>query len=191
MESVGLEEEPKSKGSSSSNGRDEKRRKRSRSRERRRSRSKSKDRKRSRSGSPSALKSIRQCTNGIMTWGHFRSRERRRSRDKDRDREKEKKHKENGKRSRRRKPSLYWDVPPPGFEHVTPMQYKAMQAAGQVRDSLDVAPMAPESRNPLISDSSNPGAGNTPGGGPRGGVHHHAPSPPPLHRQHSVRRGRR
>jgi hypothetical protein len=23
-------------------------------------------------------------------------------------------------------------VPPPGFEHITPMQYKAMQAAGQV-----------------------------------------------------------
>lgn len=21
----------------------------------------------------------------------------------------------------------YWDVPPPGFEHITPMQYKAMQ----------------------------------------------------------------
>lgn len=28
---------------------------------------------------------------------------------------------------RRRKPSLYWDVPPPGFEHITPLQYKAMQ----------------------------------------------------------------
>ena len=26
-----------------------------------------------------------------------------------------------------RKPSLYWDVPPPGFEHITPMQYKSMQ----------------------------------------------------------------
>jgi len=37
-------------------------------------------------------------------------------------------------RSRRRKPSLYWDVPPPGFEHITPLQYKAMQAAGQVKD---------------------------------------------------------
>ena len=31
-----------------------------------------------------------------------------------------------------RKPSLYWDVPPPGFEHITPMQYKSMQAAGQI-----------------------------------------------------------
>lgn len=35
-------------------------------------------------------------------------------------------------RSRRRKPSLYWDVPPPGFEHITSLQYKAMQAAGQI-----------------------------------------------------------
>lgn len=36
------------------------------------------------------------------------------------------------KKSRRRKPSLYWDVPPPGFEHITPLQYKAMQASGQI-----------------------------------------------------------
>ncbi|KAI8501021.1 U2 small nuclear RNA auxiliary factor 2 [Branchiostoma belcheri] len=36
------------------------------------------------------------------------------------------------RRSRRRKPYQYWDVPPPGFENITPMQYKAMQAAGQV-----------------------------------------------------------
>ncbi|KAI5699065.1 hypothetical protein M8J75_015867 [Diaphorina citri] len=35
-------------------------------------------------------------------------------------------------KSRRRKASLYWDVPPPGFEHVSPSQYKAMQAAGQI-----------------------------------------------------------
>uniref|UniRef100_A0A3P8WX41 Splicing factor U2AF subunit n=1 Tax=Cynoglossus semilaevis TaxID=244447 RepID=A0A3P8WX41_CYNSE len=26
----------------------------------------------------------------------------------------------------------YWDIPPQGFEHITPMQYKAMQAAGQI-----------------------------------------------------------
>ncbi len=36
------------------------------------------------------------------------------------------------KATRRKKPSLYWDVPPPGFEHITPMQYKSMQAAGQI-----------------------------------------------------------
>ncbi|KAG1668494.1 Splicing factor U2AF subunit [Nymphon striatum] len=38
--------------------------------------------------------------------------------------------------SRRRKPSIWWDVPPPGFEHVTPIQYKAMQAAGQIPATL-------------------------------------------------------
>jgi splicing factor U2AF subunit len=26
----------------------------------------------------------------------------------------------------------YWDVPPVGFEHITPIQYKAMQASGQI-----------------------------------------------------------
>merc|ERR1719385_348551 len=50
-----------------------------------------------------------------------RSRDRRRSRSRDRK-----------KSTKRRKPSLYWDVPPPGFEHITPMQYKSMQAAGQI-----------------------------------------------------------
>ena len=88
-------------------GRDEKRK---------RTRSRSRDRKRTRSGSRERK----------------RSRERRR---RDRSGSKERHRGEigaSGKRSRRRKPSLYWDVPPPGFEHITPMQYKAMQAAGQV-----------------------------------------------------------
>ena len=40
-----------------------------------------------------------------------------RSRDRERDRGGDRK-----KASKRRKPSLYWDVPPPGFEHITPMQ---------------------------------------------------------------------
>lgn len=93
-------------------GRDEKRK---------RTRSRSRDRKRTRSGSRERK----------------RSRERRRSRDRTRNRSGSKdRHRgeigASGKRSRRRKPSLYWDVPPPGFEHITPMQYKAMQAAGQV-----------------------------------------------------------
>ena len=52
--------------------------------------------------------------------------------DRDRDRDRG----EGGKRSRRKKASLYWDVPPPGFEHITPMQYKAMQAAGQIPANL-------------------------------------------------------
>ena len=40
------------------------------------------------------------------------------------------------KSSKRRKPSLYWDVPPPGFEHITPMQYKSMQQSGQIPATL-------------------------------------------------------
>lgn len=31
------------------------------------------------------------------------------------------------KRSRRKRTCRYWDVPPPGFEHFSPVQYKAMQ----------------------------------------------------------------
>ncbi|KAM9843714.1 splicing factor U2AF 65 kDa subunit-like [Aulostomus maculatus] len=43
-----------------------------------------------------------------------------------------KKHSRSPRRTRRKKTCKYWDVPPPGFEHITPMQYKAMQAAGQI-----------------------------------------------------------
>ncbi|CAF3286300.1 unnamed protein product [Rotaria socialis] len=30
----------------------------------------------------------------------------------------------------------YWDVPPAGFEHITPVQYKAMQSSGQISQIL-------------------------------------------------------
>uniref|UniRef100_A0AAY4C060 Splicing factor U2AF subunit n=1 Tax=Denticeps clupeoides TaxID=299321 RepID=A0AAY4C060_9TELE len=39
----------------------------------------------------------------------------------------QKKHKAKKKRTHQ-----YWDVAPPGFQHITPLQYKAMQAAGQI-----------------------------------------------------------
>ncbi|ESO05012.1 hypothetical protein HELRODRAFT_185543 [Helobdella robusta] len=58
-----------------------------------------------------------------------RSRDRKRSRSRDR--------KTSSRKSRRA--YKYWDVPPVGFEHVTPMQYKAMLASGQV----PVAPGVP------------------------------------------------
>ena len=48
----------------------------------------------------------------------------------------------NRKPSRRRKPSMYWDVPPAGFEHCSPYQYKQMQAAGQIPATLFAAPGA-------------------------------------------------
>ncbi|XP_065143999.1 U2 small nuclear RNA auxiliary factor 2b isoform X1 [Paramisgurnus dabryanus] len=38
----------------------------------------------------------------------------------------------------------YWDVPPPGFEHITPLQYKAMQAAGQIPATALLPTMTPD-----------------------------------------------
>ena len=43
---------------------------------------------------------------------------------------------------------MYWDVPPPGFEHITPMQYKAMQAAGQIPATL--VPETPQAAVPVV-----------------------------------------
>jgi len=56
-----------------------------------------------------------------------RSRDRRkrsRSRSKDRRDRKRSNSPKKSRSSRRRKPSLYWDVPPPGFEHITPLQVR-------------------------------------------------------------------
>ena len=60
----------------------------------------------------------------------------RRSRSRSKDRNNRGNNESNGKQSRRRKASLYWDVPPPGFEHVTPIQFKAMQASGEVPPTM-------------------------------------------------------
>uniref|UniRef100_A0A1B0A3C7 Splicing factor U2AF subunit n=1 Tax=Glossina pallidipes TaxID=7398 RepID=A0A1B0A3C7_GLOPL len=65
------------------------------------------------------------------------------SRDRSRDRRRHK--------SYRRKPSLYWDVPPPGFEHITPMQYKAMQASGQIPASI--IPDTPQAAVPVVGST--------------------------------------
>ncbi|XP_069123744.1 splicing factor U2AF 50 kDa subunit-like isoform X4 [Argopecten irradians] len=43
---------------------------------------------------------------------------------------------------RRKKPYKYWDVPPAGFEHMTPMQYKAMQGNGQIPQTITVPNVA-------------------------------------------------
>ncbi|XP_049743019.1 splicing factor U2AF 65 kDa subunit-like [Elephas maximus indicus] len=45
---------------------------------------------------------------------------------------------------RKRKVHKYWDVPPPGFEHITPMQYKAMQATGQIPATAFLPTMTPD-----------------------------------------------
>ncbi|XP_054730185.1 splicing factor U2AF 50 kDa subunit [Anastrepha obliqua] len=70
-----------------------------------------------------------------------RSRSRSRSRHRDRSRH----------RIRRRKPSLYWDVPPPGYEHITPTQYKALQASGQIPAS--VIPDTPQAAVPVVGST--------------------------------------
>ncbi|XP_061713135.1 splicing factor U2AF 50 kDa subunit [Cydia fagiglandana] len=87
-----------------------------------------------------------------------RSRERRRSRSRSRERrEREKRparsksRSPTSKRSRRRKPSLYWDVPPPGFEHITPLQYKAMQAAGQI--PANIVADTPQAAVPVVGST--------------------------------------
>lgn len=65
------------------------------------------------------------------------SRGRRRPR-RSRSRSRDKQHRRDGRetRTRRRKPSLYWDVPPPGYEHISTQQYKEMQSVGQIPPSL-------------------------------------------------------
>lgn len=87
-----------------------------------------------------------------------RSREhRKRSRSRSRDRRERNKQRSRsaspGKkgRSRRRKPSLYWDVPPPGFEHITPLQYKAMQAAGQI--PANIVADTPQAAVPVVGST--------------------------------------
>lgn len=78
-------------------------------------------------------------------------RRRSRSRDRRRSRSRSPRGGKNGNRSRRRKPSLYWDVPPPGFEHITPLQYKAMQAAGQI--PANIVADTPQAAVPVVGST--------------------------------------
>ncbi|XP_051825217.1 splicing factor U2AF 65 kDa subunit-like [Antechinus flavipes] len=58
---------------------------------------------------------------------------------------------------KRKKTRKYWDVAPPGFEHITPMQYKAMQAAGHIPSTLAHSTMTPDGRAMM---SAAPTSGN-------------------------------
>lgn len=84
-----------------------------------------------------------------------RSRDRDSRRDRDRDERRRSRSRDRGDRgkksSKRRKPSLYWDVPPPGFEHITPMQYKSMQQSGQIPATL--MPDTPQAAVPVVGSS--------------------------------------
>ena len=43
------------------------------------------------------------------------------------DREAERQRAKDRHKSKRRKQSIWWDLAPRGFEHISPLQYKAMQ----------------------------------------------------------------
>ncbi|XP_048760751.1 splicing factor U2AF 50 kDa subunit-like isoform X2 [Ostrea edulis] len=107
----------KDKAPSRRRSRSRSRGRRSRSREKRRSRSKDRERKRRSRSSPGQ--------NGTLPAAAFMDN----SRSKDRGR-------------KRKKPYKYWDVPPAGFEHMSPMQYKAMQSAGQIPQAITVPNVA-------------------------------------------------
>ncbi|KAK9508818.1 hypothetical protein O3M35_006282 [Rhynocoris fuscipes] len=80
-----------------------------------------------------------------------RSRDRRsRSRDKH-DRKRSRSRSPKKSKGRRRRPSLYWDVPPPGFEHISPLQYKAMQAAGQI--PANIVADTPQAAVPVVGST--------------------------------------
>ncbi|KAA3672133.1 hypothetical protein P879_04886 [Paragonimus westermani] len=97
-----------------------------------------------------------------------RSRDRRRhSRERHRDRSRERRSKRRHSHHRSDSPLLvykYWDVPPPGFEHVTPLQYKTMQASGQIPVNVYAAgqiPMPAHAPNaPLTLTTNIPFAGS-------------------------------
>ncbi|XP_032825862.1 splicing factor U2AF 65 kDa subunit-like isoform X2 [Petromyzon marinus] len=73
---------------------------------------------------------VRRHSHKKRSRSHSRSRKRRsRSRDHKR---RSRSRSRSPKKCRKKKAYKYWDVPAPGFEHITPLQYKAMQAAGQI-----------------------------------------------------------
>ncbi|XP_063961301.1 splicing factor U2AF 50 kDa subunit-like isoform X2 [Lytechinus pictus] len=112
---------------------------------RRRSRSRDRDRDRDRR---SRSKDKRSRSRERRRRSRSKSRSRSGSRDRDRDRrDRRRRSRSPRERKRRRKPNKYWDVPPAGFEHVSPMQYKAMQA-GQIPPAVAPQPIIPEAPMP-------------------------------------------
>lgn len=139
------------------------RRSRSGSRERRH---KSRDRKRksrSRSGGKKKPRS--------------RSRERRRHRDKSKD-------KEAKREKKKKKTSKFWDVPPVGYEHLTPGQYKAMQLSGQIPMNAPIIASAllnQSSINSLVKNGQpNAASGNNSAPPTAGAATNGTENPPPT-----------
>lgn len=86
-------------------------------------------------------------------------RRRSRSRDRKRSRSRERKSKRSSRsrspgirKPRKKRPHKYWDIPPPGYEHVTPAQYKAMQASGQIpSEPLNAPAVGPTSADASVN----------------------------------------
>ncbi|OAF66982.1 U2 snRNP auxiliary factor large subunit [Intoshia linei] len=85
-------------------------------------------------------------------------RKRRRSRERNRSRERKHRHRSRSKEIKRK--NKYWDVPPVGFEHVTPAQYKAMQAAGQIPQTIQVTSNPASQVTTLKANPSIPFSGS-------------------------------
>lgn len=141
----------------------------SRDRERRRSRSKERRRKeRERSSRDRERSSDRSSKDKRRKDDKYKEKKRSRSRSagrrrrddsrdrvKSRNRSRERRDRSPRKLAKRRRPSKYWDVAPVGFEHVTPLQYKAMQAAGQIPATLFVPSSAPQVQAPAVTGASS------------------------------------
>lgn len=115
-----------------------------------------------------------------------RERERKRSRSRDREQRETRRRKSRSPRDRdtrnrrsperrttrrRKKPYKYWDIPPSGFEHMTPMQYKALHGLGPPAATMPpaAAPQAlvapsvvppPVQQMPLALNTNIPFAGS-------------------------------
>lgn len=68
------------------------------------------------------------------------SRERKRSRSRSRDRERHRDRDRDRRRDDRSGPKKYkfWDVPPSGFEHMSPKEYKALQGEKKKFKDMDL-----------------------------------------------------
>ncbi|KAK1878338.1 Splicing factor U2AF 65 kDa subunit [Dissostichus eleginoides] len=121
----------KDRGSRSREKRSHSREKRSRSREKRSRSREKRSRSREKRSRSREKRSRSREKRSRSREKRSRSRERK-SRDRRSSSRDHKKHSHSPRRTRKKRTRKYWDVPPPGFEHITPMQYKALQAAGQI-----------------------------------------------------------
>jgi len=84
-----------------------------------------------------------------------RSRDRKRSRSRDRKPKRSTKSRSppsGPRKPRKKRPHKYWDIPPPGYEHITPAQYKAMQASGQIpSEPLNAPAVGPTSADASVN----------------------------------------